>query len=67
MQFFNNYLFGILFVNCWNKRILWGLIFSFVSTVSLGKVPEKITEAVSREKGCLGCHEGIEKSAPSVH
>ncbi len=51
----------IVFVNSLNKSILWGLIFSFAPTISLGEVPEKITEAVSREKGCLGCHEGIEE------
>ena len=44
-----------------NKRFFWGLIFSFASTISLGEVPSKITASVSKEKGCLGCHEGIEE------
>jgi hypothetical protein len=60
-QIFKNKLLRIVFVNCLNKSILWGLIFSFAPTISLGEVPEKITEAVSRGKGCLGCHEGIEE------
>jgi len=61
LNFFKNYFLRIVFVNRLNKSILWGLIFSFAPTISLGEVPEKITEAVSREKGCLGCHEGIEE------
>ena len=61
LNFLKNNLLKIVFVNCLNKSIFWGLIFSFAPTISLGEVPEKITEAVSRGKGCLGCHEGIEE------
>ena len=50
LNFFKNYFLRIVFVNRLNKSILWGLIFSFVSTFSLGEVPEKITAAISREK-----------------
>ena len=49
-------------MNCPNKSIFWGLIFSFASTISQGEVPTKITTSVSREKGCLGCHEGFTNS-----
>ncbi|SVD97881.1 uncharacterized protein METZ01_LOCUS450735, partial [marine metagenome] len=39
-QIFKNKLLRIVFVNCLNKSILWGLIFSFAPTISLGEVPE---------------------------
>jgi len=48
-------------MNYLKKSIFWGLIFSFASTISQGEVPSKITASVSKEKGCLGCHEGIEE------
>ena len=41
--------------------LLFGLIITFSSNISFCKVPSKITASVSKEKGCLGCHEGIEE------
>jgi len=41
--------------------LLFGLIITFSSNISFCKVPSKITAYVSKEKGCLGCHEGIEE------
>ena len=49
-------------MNCPNKSIFFGLIIAFSPNISLGEVPTKITTSVSRENGCLGCHEGFTNS-----
>ena len=50
------------------KRI--GLILTFLAGAALSavaqEVPEKVDAAVAEEKGCLSCHEGIEKFTTGV-
>lgn len=50
------------------KRIFLALGFVFASTViaAAQDVPEKVDPAVAAEKGCLSCHEGIEKFTSGV-
>ena len=48
-------------MNYLKEVILFGLIITFSPNISLSEVPTKITASVSKEKSCLGCHEGIEE------
>ena len=43
------------------KMLVFALAMLFGTTAYAADVPEKVDPAVAKEKGCLSCHDGIEK------